>query len=118
MPRDLQQFFDRFETSLLTLARDGKAVQLKNKLDEYERLLTSWLEVAPQASTARPPFSFAQAEARFIGPLQIDLRDLIIEANASNDSETYTVVINGLTTYLFRASKQIKFNSMVKSRTF
>lgn len=105
MPRDLQQFFGRLETSLLTLARHGEAVQLEKKLDDFEKLLTCWLEVAPQASTARPPFSFAQAEARFIGPLQIDLHDLIIEANASNDTETFIAIVNALTTYLFRAKQ-------------
>lgn len=103
MPRDLQQFFDRFETGLLTLARDGKAVQLKKKLGEFEKLLICWLEVAPPDTAARPPFSFAQADDRFIGPLQIDLHDLIIEADASNDTETFVAIVNALTTYLFRA---------------
>lgn len=94
MSRELRTFFDRMAAGLLTLARDGKPIQLTKQLEDYSTLLKSWLQVAPRGLAI--PFSLAAEDQPFVGPLAIGMPDLLRAAHASGDSETFRIVIDVL----------------------
>ncbi len=96
MSSDLRQFLKRFESTALEAARSGKALQLESKLSEYEQLLRCWLEVAPRETAASRPYLLLDTSPRFVGPLEVDLYDIVRAAGRSRDVETYEVAVKSV----------------------
>lgn len=108
--KDLRQFFSQFSNSLQVLARDGRHVELKVKLDALSELLDAWLDVAPSCSE-RPQRSrlFSQFD-RFNGPLDVDTRDLAEQGVLSGDTTTLQVLADGFARFAFRCIHREQFS--------
>ena len=86
--KDVRQFLTRFETTLKVLAREGRHVELDARLDDYQKLLGAWLDVAPPGETPPERMRFLSIVDRFGGPLEVDLRDVAEAATLSGDTST------------------------------
>ena len=100
---DLRQFFARTQMDLKNRARAGDAVLLKARLEDYQALLREWLSVVGPTTAHMQRRLFSLRETKFIGPLEIDLRDTLHAAVQSNDFDTYQVVVDGVSALIYNA---------------
>jgi len=100
---DLRQFFTRTQFDLLRLARAGESVSLKARLEDYRKLLQVWLSVAGPSISPLQSRHFAHREPKFLGPLEIDLADILRAAVQSDDFQTYEAVVDGVTALFYDA---------------
>jgi len=98
--KDVRQFLTRFETTLKVLAREGRHVELDARLDDFQKLLGAWLDVAPPGEAPPERMRFLSIVDRFGGPLEVDLRDVAEAATLSGDTST----VVALTDHVLRAA--------------
>lgn len=94
--KDVRRFLKRFETTLTVLAREGRHVELRARFDDFQKLLSAWLDVAPP--DAAPPWQMRILTIvdAFGGPFDIDTYGISRAATLSGDSSTVVVVADQL----------------------
>jgi hypothetical protein len=86
---DSRQFFSRLQAEMVRLAHAGDAVLLKLRLADFRTLVGEWLAITGRrARPHRPQFLMPRAH-HFVGPLEIDLGDVVQAATQSEDASTY-----------------------------
>lgn len=86
--KDVRQFLTRFETTLKVLAREGRHAELDARLEDFQKLLGAWLDVAPPGETPPERIRLFAIIDRFGGPLEVNLRDVAEAATLSGDTST------------------------------
>lgn len=93
---DLRQFFDRMQSELNRLARASDSVSLKARLTEFRELLDDWLAIAGADAAPRRPRLLSLRHPRFLGPLEIDVSELVRATAQANDFATFEQVVDGV----------------------
>ena len=94
--KDVRNFLKQYETMLTVLAREGRHVELRNRLDDFQKMLRVWLDIAPPDAAPPDRIRFFSLVDTFGGPLEIDAHGIAKAATKSKDSETVGVVAKAL----------------------
>lgn len=83
----VRQFLKRLDAVLKQLARDGRHIELEERLNDLRALRDSWLPMLP--ANAQPPDPWwMRADQSFAGSLEIEPRALADSAAQSGDAST------------------------------
>lgn len=93
---DLRQFFARAQADLERVALSGDSVTFKARMDDYRDLVGEWLAATGPTATMQRPGLFAYKEPRFVGPLEIDLANILRVSVRSGDFFTYKVAVDAV----------------------
>ena len=93
---DLRQFFERMQSELQRAARAGDVVSLKARFEDYREFLRAWLEIAGPGTVPNRPSLFLPVEPRFVGPLEVNLAEVIRSAAQSEDAASYGALVDWL----------------------
>lgn len=97
-------FLLRLEAVLKQLAREGRHLELKDRLNEHRALHNVWLSLLKPNSSV-PPHRFLRSFPWFVGPLDLSLHDLSTAATQSRDPEAVKVVAQ----YLLSLASDCKY---------
>lgn len=95
----VRQFLVRFRAVLKTLAREGREIEFKDRLEELGSLRDAWLSVIPPNATPPARSRWLQSNDTFDGPFEVDLDDMVEAAVQSKDPPSTVALLR----YLFRS---------------
>lgn len=94
--RDVQNFFAGLSRSLCSLAREARIVELRERLSELEKLLGVWLDLLPDNYELPSRIDMlVYRDKYFLGPLSVELYDVVDQAVQSKDQWAVEVVLEG-----------------------
>lgn len=106
MTHDLQKFFESMQANLLACARDKRSLQVKKRLEEYRQLVECWLDVAPTDDTRTVSFSFYSSRLQFVGPLDIDMYEIVRACGPSQDGDSLVSIMSTMGSLIERCRQK------------
>ena len=100
--KDLKHFFGQFSNSLQVLAREGRHIELRSRMDMLSELLELWLSVVPKGRERPERFRPFAILDRFNGPLDIDIREVAKQGAVSADAGTVQTLADSFARLAFR----------------
>jgi len=95
-PHELNEFFRRFGQRLLLAGIDGTSVKLKQSLESLTNFVRYWCKLGTDTNPGADPLWLMESPSAFVGPLAVDLYEVIKSAMESGDFGKAHAVLNFL----------------------
>lgn len=95
-PRELNDFFRRFGQRLLSTTIEGTSVEQKQSLEGITNFVRYWCELGRDTNPGADPLWLLNSSSAFVGPLAIELFEVVEKAMESTDFDKAESVLNFL----------------------
>src|SRR5690606_22462707 len=89
----VRQFLSRYRAVLKVLAREGREIELQDRLKELGGIRDACLSMVPPNSLPPARYSYLEAYDTFDGPFEVDLDDMVDAVVQSKDPPTVKALL-------------------------
>ncbi|MCW5757303.1 MAG: hypothetical protein KIT54_08720 [Phycisphaeraceae bacterium] len=106
----VRQFLGRLEAVLKKIAREGRHVELEERLANLGSIRDAWLGMIQPGTKPPERIRLMRTYDKFAGPLELDLHDIAMAAAQSGDPPTVEEVAN----YLMQSAFACKYAGQIR----